>query len=469
MSKYLRVVAILLLTSPCILQADASKFRRSPNPVRGEYIVVLQHEVADSVPAVAAKIARSQRGAVRATYDVLLKAFWAEFTEEQALRVAALPEVAWVEENGYVDLATSSPAPRTPLVPGSLSSMWGLDRSDQWQIGSSTRYDDTFEYCSTGAGVRVYVVDTGVMPFHPEFGGSCIGGNCRFPENRINSPRVDPAPSLDQAMGRSAVNGKCWDTGYTKSPTASHGTSVASIIAGNTFGVARGATIVDAQYAPCGGDGTAAQLLQALNWIPNDPNRGGGTAVVNCSFTARSTTSDGNAITAAVNQLSSSGYIVVAAAGNGDGPEGGPIVPQNTFWYTPASASSVITVGASTSADVAWAFSNYSGIELYAPGQYVESASTGIPEMLFNGEDFRYRSKLPDCNNIGYNDTCTSGTSFATPFVAGGVARFLQQSRLGTRDQALTYLQNQSAMHNGVTITSPYGGSAQLFNINDCH
>ncbi|MGA7614527.1 MAG: S8 family serine peptidase [Thermoanaerobaculia bacterium] len=176
------------------------------------------------------------------------------------------------------------------------------------------------------SGVRIYVVDTGVLSNHPDLDG-----------------RVDPAPSLKStllAMNIPEVNflnyGQCWErtAGTVTTPGASHGTAVAGVVAGSTFGVAKSATVVDARAFGCSGNQQSVSvIITALNWIPMDPNRGISARVVNCSWTYLYVPS----VTAAVDSLVTNyGMTVVVAAGNYN---------DDATWYSPAASTQAITVG----------------------------------------------------------------------------------------------------------------------------
>jgi len=108
-----------------------------------------------------------------------------------------------------------------------------------------------------------------------------------------------------------------------------------------------------------------------------------------------------------------------------------------------------------------WANSNYGGeIDIFAQAQYVEAATT----LKTNP---KYRSQLADCDNPGYYDTCTSGTSFSAPAVAGVAARYLQYNGGATVGEIKSWMKAVSAEHNGNQVSGDWG-STRILNIGEC-
>lgn len=239
---------------------------------------------------------------------------------------------------------------------------WGLDRIDQRALPLNGQYD----YDNTGVGVRAYIIDTGIRSTHQEFGGRVVSGYTAISDGR-GTEDCD-----------------------------SHGTHVAGTVGGTTYGVAKDVTLVPVRVLNCSGSGTYAGVLAGMNWV-GATHPSGVPGVVNMSLGGGFSSS----INAAVNSLVNAGITVVVASGN-DGTD--------PYWgdacnSSPGSAAAAITVNASTSADQPASFSNYgSCTDIYAPGVGVLSATH-------------------------YSDTATasfSGTSMASPHVAGVAARVLQ-------------------------------------------
>lgn len=244
---------------------------------------------------------------------------------------------------------------------------WGLDAID------GTR-DGAYTYISDGAGVRIYIVDTGVDATHREFGSRVVDGFDAFGQN------------LDQTD----CNG--------------HGTHVAGIAAGNYYGVAKAATIVPVRVMDCDGRGNTTTLTAGIDWIL--AAHSGGTGIVNMSIGGNKD----QEVNAAVSRLISSGLVVVAAAGNSN---------ADACNYSPGSAQGVIAVGATDQSDLKASFSNWgSCVDVSAPGVRINSA---------NAAD----------DNISLR---MSGTSQASPFVAGAIATYLSNKSVTSPTQVEPYL-----------------------------
>ena len=173
-------VTLLLLLAATPLLAGNHPVLRAKQPVPSEYIVVLEDNLPKGFEAVVGDLIIESRGRAITSYPEILRGFAVRMTDENAQKLAKHPWVKSVEENAVLSVAASQSVPSGPLVPNTSASMWYLDRIDQVNPWSS-RLDGIFEYCATGEGVRVYVVDTGVLPSHSEFG-----------------TRVDSAPTLDR-------------------------------------------------------------------------------------------------------------------------------------------------------------------------------------------------------------------------------------------------------------------------------
>lgn len=172
-----------------------------------------------------------------------------------------------------------------------------------------------------------------------------------------------------------------------------HGTHVAGVAAGRYFGVAKSATIVPVRVMDCNGVGNTTTLTQGIDWILR--SHSGGLGVVNMSI-GGSKDSDVDAIT---ERLVDAGLVVVAAAGNSG---------TDACQVSPASARGVIAVAAVDRDGSRASFSNYgSCVDISAPGVQINSA---------NSEDYRFSRLM-------------SGTSQASPFVAGAIATYALSSR----------------------------------------
>ncbi|MGY1673006.1 S8 family peptidase [Geodermatophilus sp. SYSU D00710] len=238
---------------------------------------------------------------------------------------------------------------------------WGLDRTDQRTLPLST----TFTYTATGAGVTAYVIDTGINYAHTDFGGRAVSG-------------------YDAVDGGSAddCNG--------------HGTHVAGTVGGTTYGVAKGVQLVGVRVLGCTGSGTTAGVVAGIDWVTAH-HPAGAPAVANMSLGGGAST----AIDTAVRNSIADGVTYAVAAGNGNNAG---VAQDACSSYSPARVTAALTVGATDRTDTAGSFSNYgSCVDLHAPGVAITSA---------------WHTGTTATNTI-------SGTSMATPHVAGVAAQYL--------------------------------------------
>jgi subtilisin family serine protease len=251
--------------------------------------------------------------------------FVLDLTNNEVAALRADPNVIQVVADQPISMLDSqSPTPS-----------WGLDRIDQ----TNTTYDNAYNYpASAGAGVRVYVVDTGVNASDPDFAGRMETGF--------------------DAYGQNLQGADC----------QGHGTHVAGTVAGTRYGVAKKATIVPIRVLGCSGSGSFSLFITAMDWIiANHP--AGTPGVMNASLGGGKYQLANDA----VQKLFAAGITPVLAAGN-----------ENTdaCSRTPASTPNAITVGASTNADSRASFSNFGDcVDVFAPGvgimsnNYVDTAT----------------------------------------------------------------------------------------------
>jgi subtilisin family serine protease len=168
-----------------------------------------------------------------------------------------------------------------------------------------------------------------------------------------------------------------------------HGTHVAGTVGGTTYGVAKGVNLVPVRVLDCRGSGTWSGVIDGMDWVAANPTR---PAVANMSLGGGANAS----IDAAIDRMTKAGVTTVVAAGN---------ETADACTKSPAAAPSAITVGATDKADTLASFSNFGGcVDILAPGVGITSAW--------------YRSDT-QTNTI-------SGTSMASPHVAGAAALVLQ-------------------------------------------
>lgn len=299
----------------------------------------------------------SQGVSVDKTFTHAVKAAVVTATPAKAEALAKSSRVASVERDTPVRISdTQQPAP------------WNLDRIDQRALPLSGSYTPP----SSGAGVSIYVLDNGVLGTHLDFGGRVTAG-----WDAIN--RSAPATS------------PCTDT--SSFPDAGHGTHVAGIAAGSTYGMAKSATIVPIRALDCKGYGNASDVIAGLDWMVQQHSPGT-PAVANLSLSSlpgQTSQSLDDAVQGAIDN----GITVTLAAGNAS---------ADACTVSPGRVPAALTVAASDTSDRQASFSNYGPcVDLYAPGVQITS----------------------DWATSNTATNVLSGTSMASPHVAGAAAMLL--------------------------------------------
>ena len=237
---------------------------------------------------------------------------------------------------------------------------WGLDRVDQRALPLSNSYT----YPADGAGVTAYVIDTGILGGHSDFGG------------RVRA-------------GYSAIN-----DGRGTTDCDGHGTHVAGTVAGAGYGVAKGATPVAVRVLDCNGSGSTSGVIAGVDWAAAD-HAAGTPAVANLSLGG----STSSALDAAVTALVDDGVTVAVSAGNSN---------VNACTQSPARTAAALTVAATERSDARASYSNFgSCVDVFAPGSGIVSDWYTSPTAT----------------------ATLSGTSMASPHVAGAAAVLLSQQR----------------------------------------
>ena len=230
----------------------------------------------------------------------------------------------WVEEDQALTVAPITASVQQMNTVASNS--WGRDRIDQ-RSGTN----NTYSYITDGAGVDIYIVDTGILATHSQFGGRVATG----------------FSTIADAIGTSDCNG--------------HGTHVAGTAAGSTLGVAPAANLIPVRVLDCNGGGTVSGVIAGIEWAIGHHTTT--PAVMNLSLGAGKSDS----LNAAIDRAFLDGITVVAAAGNSN---------VDACTLSPASnVNSALTVGATTTTDVRASYSNFgSCLDMFAPGSGITSA-----------------------------------------------------------------------------------------------
>ncbi len=217
-----------------------------------------------------------------------------------------------------------------------------------------------------------------------------LNGHTQFTGRMGNGFRAIP----DDGLGTSDCNG--------------HGTHVAGTVGGTTWGIAKGVTIHPVRVFGCGNSGAWSEIIAGIDWVTANRVL---PAVANMSLGGGANAS----VDTAVNNLVNSGVTVVVAAGNGYGAD--------ACGYSPARVANALTIGSTDSNDARSSFSNVGTcLDLFAPGGGITSA--GIANTSASA--------------------VLSGTSMASPHVAGAAALHLANNPSATPAQVATALINAS-------------------------
>jgi subtilisin family serine protease len=311
------------------------------------YIVELRTGTSpEETPRIADELTRKFGVESNFVYTGGIQGFAVKASRDKAELIAGDTRVAKVTQDQFftLDALVVQPAPPS----------WGLDRIDE----RSLPRDNKYHYPNTASSVTAFIIDTGILLTHQEFGGRAI---CGF----------DPF-----LLGC----GPC---------TQTHGTHVAGTVGGSTVGVAKGVRIVSVNVFGCSSSTTGATVIAGVNFVTlaqqvNPAMR----SVANMSLGGGLFPPLDNAVTASI--AANVHYSV--AAGNSN---------LNACTFSPAATPNATTVGATDINDNRAAFSNFGPcLDLFAPGVGIVSASSAA--------------------NNAY--VSLSGTSMASPHAAGTAA-----------------------------------------------
>ena len=344
----MRHVVAMLAALALIIAVFPATVSAAP-PQQGTWIVQLQAGV--NPAAAAAGLAKQHGGTVGHVYRHALNGFSFRGSAAAAAALERNPKVTLVEADAEVTLEETQ-----------AGATWGLDRIDQRALPLSGSY----LYERTGHDVTAYIIDTGILPAHQEFGGRAIVG----------------ADFVGDGQNGIDCNG--------------HGTHVAGTIGGATYGAAKDVDLVAVRVFGCTGNTAWTTIIAAIDWVIS--NHAAGTpAVANMSISGTGISS----VDTATNNLINDGVATAVAAGNGNilGLE------ANACNYSPARVPAAMTVSATDSTDKKAPWANYGNcVDWFAPGVSIKSA---------------WFTSTSATNTI-------SGTSMATPHTAGVAALYLE-------------------------------------------
>jgi subtilisin family serine protease len=220
-------------------------------------------------------------------------------------------------------------------------------------------------------------------------------------------------------FGGRATSGIDEVDGGTADDCNGHGTHVSGTVGGSTYGVAKSVSLIAVRVLDCGGSGTWEGVIAGVDWVTANHS---GPSVANMSIQGGKVQSVNDAITNSIN----SGVVYAVAAAN---------FSDDACLYSPASTPLAITVGATTITDSRASFSNYGTcLDIFAPGENITS-------------------------DWSSSDTATntiSGTSMASPHVAGVAALYLSKHPSATTTQVRDAIVNNATNNK---VTNPGTGS----------
>ena len=365
--KHLLVLAVsAVLATP----AFAAELRKVDNAIPGKYIVVFNSgDIREQVDA--------DRQAGRL---------------DKALASSADAAIAAEVEKRVVDIAARYDLPVSQLYTHALHGM--VVDADERKLARLLN-DPRVEFVEEDGYIELSATQTGAtwgldrvdqrdLPLNGSYIHTPLAANVRayIIDSGIRAGHTQFGSRL--LSGYSAIN-----DGRGTNDCNGHGTHVAGTVGGTTWGVAKQVRLVPVRVFGCSGGSSNSTIIAGIDWVRANRVL---PAVANMSLGGPAS----SATDTATNNLISSGVTVVVAAGNDNG--------ANACNYSPARVANAVTVGSSTRTDARSSFSNIgSCVNIFAPGSAITSA---------------WHTSTSASNSI-------SGTSMASPHVAGAAALYL--------------------------------------------
>lgn len=421
MKKWASLLPTVWIVSVIVLATAASAAAKDAleGPIPGRYIVVLRDAAVGSPAGYgdAPQQVRELAEELSVAFDLRVERVWghalngfvAELDEAEARRLARHPFVEVVEQDIRGPALSAPPncysgqtfPQDTRPLPSSFTNSsqsiscadpngtcidnWGIDRVDQRFLPRNASY----AWGDNGYAVHVYVIDTGI-DHHREF------------RDHLGLSRVITSFGAD--FTTDGIVTDCYG----------HGTHVAGLIAGRTYGVAKDALLIPVKFVTCSNQSSASWLISSFDFVRQQVAQYDWPAVANLSGGNRSDWSAMTSVRTAAQNLIASGVQLVQAAGNQNQP---------ACTFSLGGSTDTLVVGGSTHTDSRWSGSNHgSCVDLFAPAALVTSAAFSP-----SGNGSLSPSSGPYCE--------LTGTSMAAPHVSGALALYLDANNSYTPAQ----------------------------------
>ncbi len=397
--RFLALVVLAIVALPARAQADNIIVRRAPGLDYSERVDLRKDAGVKLVDTLSLPFTE----VVRATKD----------TGDALAALNADPNVAYAELDRAVGALTNDTY---------FSQLWALENTGQFGglAGHDMDVPDAWQ-TTTGAGVTVAVVDTGVDATAADLAGQIAGDASDIPDNGVDDDRNG---YVDDTQGWDFVDGD-----NEPEDENAHGTHVSGTIAAlaengeGVAGVAPGAHVLPLRALDADGTGSDSTIAEAFDYAGDL-----GARIVNASLGGV-----GGSQTLTDAMASHPDTLYVVAAGN-DGVN----TDLTAFAPCTSPAPNVVCVGASNNRDVRASFSNYGAttVDLFAPGVTIEST--------WPGGTYKF----------------LSGTSMAAPHVAGEAALALSADPAASTAQLKEALIASADPVAGLSTLSVAGGRA---------
>lgn len=229
----------LLLALPAVLAVATIDKRQTKHTIPGAWIVRLNDDAPLSTAV--SSVMRASGITPKHQYNISsFKGFAFHHDGDDSVLdlIANIASIKSIEPDTYV--YTSAPATRrvkTQAITTQSPAEWGLARISHKAKGSSGYIYDS----SAGTGMTAYIIDTGILATHNEFGGRAVMG-----ANFIS--------------GETAVDGN------------GHGTHCAGTIGGSTYGVAKNVSLIGVKVLSSQGSGSNSGVIAGIQWAVNGKN-----------------------------------------------------------------------------------------------------------------------------------------------------------------------------------------------------